>query len=159
MSTAHFYRISKRFFVHIRRCQMGPLKWYRSDGFESAKGKGGKAKPEDNWRWLHIMDPSGSTWHTTILTPHRGGSSTGETLHSPDFTLAYMPHRSREAPIAAMEITTGRLNKQTQEYHTSEINTMQKMCSHQLAENLYYNKFHDWWPELQTSLHRSTVSS
>ena len=55
------------------------------------------------------MDPWGSTWHATILTPHRGEDSTGEISCPPDFTHAYMPHRSWEAPIAVMEITTERL--------------------------------------------------
>ena len=89
---------------------MGPLRWYRSDGFEMVKGKGGKPKPEDNWRILHLMDPWGSTWHAGILTGPRGIDSEGNLSEPPDYTHAYMPHRSREAPIAVMEITSYRLS-------------------------------------------------
>ena len=110
-STSNFYRILKRFFVHVRRCQMGPLKWYRSDGFESAKGKANKEILAEHWRWLHLMDPWGSAWHATILASPKDNNTTEGAQEPTDYTHAYLAHRSREAPIAVNEITSYRLKQ------------------------------------------------
>ena len=90
---------------------MSPLVWYRSDGFESAKGKGNKSNPAENWRWLHIMDPWGSVWHSTILANANENRSEHGAKMPPDYKHAYLPNRSREAPIAVMEITAHRLRQ------------------------------------------------
>ena len=111
LRTTNFYRLLRRLFIHIRRCQMSPLVWYRSDGFESAKGKGNKSNPAENWRWLHIMDPWGSVWHSTILANANENRSEHGAKMPPDYTHAYLPNRSREAPIAVMEIMAHRLRQ------------------------------------------------
>ena len=90
---------------------MSPLVWYRSDGFESAKGKGNKSNPADNWRWLHIMDPRGSVWHSTILAKANQNRAEHGAEMPPGHTHAYLPNRSREAQIAVMEIIAHRLRK------------------------------------------------
>ena len=91
----NFYRLIRFFcFIHIRRCQMSPLVWYRSDGFESAKGKGNKSNPADNWSWLHIMDPWGSVWHSTILANANENRAEHGADVPLDYTHAYLPHRT-----------------------------------------------------------------
>ena len=112
LRTTNSYRLLRRFSIHIRRCQMSPLVWYRSDGFESAKGKGNTSNPADNWRWLHIMDPWCSVWHSTILANANENRAEHGAETPPDYTHAYLPNRSREAPIAVMEIIAYRLKQE-----------------------------------------------
>ena len=101
LSTSNFYGIFERFIAHVRKCQISPLIWYRSQGFEMNKGAGNKPDIVDNWRLLHLMDPWGKLWHSTLLAERRGI----------DVTHAYLPHRSRIEPIMTVSILSHRLRR------------------------------------------------
>ena len=57
------------------------------------------------------MDPWGSVWHSTILAKANENRAEHGADAPPDYTHAYLPHRSREAPIAVMEIVAHRMRQ------------------------------------------------
>ena len=70
MKTFRFHKQFEDLIAQVRCCEMCPLEWYQSEGFEAPKWNQ-KARG-DAWRWLHKLDPVSKQFHTTIKTPQQG---------------------------------------------------------------------------------------